>query len=212
MPYGAERDEPIRRSESKPRGITERLAKIAQPTRTVLDEPGPETNRDPGAQGSPPGAQAIRFGGGGEPVEATRTEPGGVAVVEVPGELDRPDDDSRVAVDGETGQPELVERESIQPGDQDREPRGFVGDETGRGGGSPAGGAGAAAGGSVARAGTPGTIEPPLDPRPATLLELADVVTPEPAGPWPAGTFVTYGSGKRASWNGEAWRSGEAPG
>jgi hypothetical protein len=43
------------------------------------------------------------------------------------------------------------------------------------------------------------------------LLELADSVQPIPSSAWPAGSFVAYGSGKRAHWNGEAWRSGEAP-
>lgn len=207
MPYGVERDEPIRRSRSRPRGITERHAAIVQPTRTALDEPGPETNLDPEAVGSLPIPDGVRFGGDGEPVEATRTEPGGVAVVEVPAELDRPDDDSHV-VDGE-----LVEREPIVPAGTEPDER-----DDGRPPGSlpePEGGVDVFAPGdeasSVAYPGTPGTIEPELDPRPSTLLELADAARAE--GPrWPPGAYVLYSSGKRAHWNGEAWRSGEAPG
>lgn len=201
MVYGVERDEPIRRSGSKPRAISERLAELSQPTRTVLDEPGPETNRDPEAQGAPPGASGVRFGGGGEPVEATRTEPGGPAVVEVPGELDHPDDDSHV-VDGE-----LVERESITAEGAEVSAGFVTDDETSSSGTARAANAPEQA---IARPGTPGTIEPSID-RPATLLELADVVQPVPSTPWPVGSFVAYGSGKRAHWNGEAWRSGEAP-
>lgn len=211
MPYGVERDAPLNRRKDAPRGITGRLSGLSTPTSRELDEPGPETNRDPEAQGSPPGASGVRFGGPDVPVEATRTEPGGPAVVEVPAELDRPDDDSHVEVvvdeDG-TERAELVEVEPVAEDRDDGRPAGSLPEP--EGGEVSATGAEPVAG-SVARPGTPGSIEPELDPRPSTLLELADATRAE--GPaWPPGSYVLYGSGKRAYWNGEVWRSGEAPG
>jgi hypothetical protein len=67
---------------------------------------------------------------------------------------------------------------------------------------------------ATATAGTPGTYTPELvgDDRPGTLLELGDRVTPDPDGPWPEGTWVPYGSGKRAHYGPDGWHTGESPG
>jgi len=63
-------------------------------------------------------------------------------------------------------------------------------------------------------AGSPGSYSPAVTPaeRPRNVTELQTRGTPEPADPWAPGQYVPVGErGKRAHWDGEAWRSGEAP-
>lgn len=69
--------------------------------------------------------------------------------------------------------------------------------------------------GLTATAGTPGTYSPelPAGRRPRNVSDLVERgCTPDPIIPWAPGQSVPVGPrGKRAHWDGETWRSGEAP-
>jgi hypothetical protein len=66
----------------------------------------------------------------------------------------------------------------------------------------------------TARAGSPGSYDPPVtgEDRPSTIAELNARATADPPTPWAEETFVPYGNGKRAHWDGSEWRSHESPG
>jgi hypothetical protein len=67
---------------------------------------------------------------------------------------------------------------------------------------------------ATATAGKPGSYSPELEgaDRPGTLLELGDRVTPSPDTAWPEGSWIPYGSGKRAHYGPDGWHTGESPG
>lgn len=163
---------------------------VTDPT-TPPPDLGPESNAPEGAV----------------PVDSTRTEPDGPAVVAVPADqLDEaavgaePTPTVRGVVETEDG----ARHEGIVPAsaavdDDDDEPA-----------------EGDAAGSTrfVVSAGKPGSYDPevPASERPRNVTELRERARPLEREPWLEGEYVLVGTtGKRAHWSGDDWHSGEAP-
>jgi hypothetical protein len=211
----------------EPRWISQHLAGAPTPRASEIVEPTPDSNLG---------------GGGTVRVTSTRPEPGAEATVAVPSELaEHTDDDSHVRIVAREGgelEPELVEVEPVEPLRTVGEPveGAPAGSPPAPLEGAPEvepvdngpGSEGSLDGGEVftrerdgdgeavvtATAGTPGSYSPELvgDDRPSSLLELGDRVTPDPDTAWPEGTWIGYGSGKRAHLGPDGWHTGESPG
>jgi hypothetical protein len=164
---------------------------------------------------------------GAVPVDSTRTEPDGPAVVAVPvDQLDEtaaeaeptPTVRAATAVEVETG--ETVGAELVDQPDADTVIEGTNnGDEAPDTGAtrtapsSPAGDETATR--FVVSPGKPGTYDPevPARDRPRNVTELREVARPNEPEPWLEGEYVLVGTtGKRAHWSGSDWHSDESPG
>lgn len=192
-----------------------------EPT-TPPPEVGPESNAPEGAV----------------PVESTRTEPDGPAVVAVPADqLDEtaagaePTPTVRAASVRETalddGLGEHLEQQSdagtVLEDEQrsNAERTGAVDDDAGAGEGTDEGDGESDEGDEDAGArftvaeGAPGTYDPEVSARdrPRNVTELRAFARPESREPWARGSYVLVGTtGKRAHWSGDDWHGDESPG
>lgn len=172
-----------------------------------LPDVGPESNAPEGAV----------------PVDSTRTEPDGPAVVAVP--VEQLDETAAGAEPTPTVRAPSVRETALEEGLGDQlaqqSDAGTVLEDEQRSNAERTG-----AGDDdeplvhtgtefVVTAGAPGTYEPAVSAteRPRNVTELRARARPATPEPWPEGDYVLVGTtGKRAHWSGDDWRGDESPG